>query len=273
MKKKGGFWILVVIVVVAAALAATFVSLFGNRNTRELAKATNSCVASGYLSAESAGYIKINKYIDNLNTADFSEEEVNELENFEAGYDAYVSISQFFNRQTNFMKYTKVYKNNRKEVIKKLKKAQKDADRLVAQINRTAQIVGNSEYWERLAWTTCRDYMESMLKNTLDAFNIYINIYQASVASKLLNNDYSDVMFLGLQDLSGKLKSGYKGTQNVGANLKNYAEIYFTKEGEQEILKYTYLDETSPVWATIRDIKENGKESFVYEGFLAAMPG
>lgn len=270
--KKSGFWVLVIIVVVGAALAVTFVSLFGHKNTKELAKATNSYVASGYLSETNEKYIRINKYVDNMNTSDFSPEEIIELENFQEGYKAYVSIAQFFNRQTNFMEYSKVYKNNRKKVERKLKKAQRAANDLVEQIEKTVQVVGNSEYWVRLAWTTCRGYMQSMLANTIDAFNVYINIYDASVASNLLNNDYSDVMFLGLQDLSEKLKSGYKSTEDVGEKLKNYAEIYFTKLGEEQILKYTYLDGTSPVWATIHNIKENGKESPAYNGFLVAMP-
>ena len=77
---------------------------------------------------------------------------------------------------------------------------------------------------------------------------------------------------MGLQDLSSKLKEEYENTADVGAKLKYYAEIYFTKEGEREILQYTYLDGTSAVWSTIRNIKENGKESPVYDGFLVAMP-
>ena len=280
MKKgKTFFWMMFILILVAAILAITFFGLFGKKNTNELAESVNEYSTSGYLAEDGKSYTKIKTYYNGLQTSDFSENELKELNNFRQTYKAFISIATFFNRQAYFMTYSKTYKDNRKVVEKALKNANNAAKELVSLIEDAQRVAGTESYWAHKAWTSMRTTTKTLVTNTIDAFNTFAKIYQKSVVSNLLNNDYSDVVFMCMKKLSANLVDGFENTEGVGDKLNTFADIYFTKECEKEIIKYSYLDNESgsTTRATILELKEYGEagridECSLYANFIVHMP-
>ena len=268
------FWTLVVLIVVAVTLTIIFVSLFGKKSTAELSTSVNNYSTTGYLAKDKDTFKTIDEYLAGVDTTDFNEDERNELKNFRNGYSAYTIIAAFFNRQIYFMEYTNTYKDNRKAVEQSLKIAQKAADNLVSLIEQNERITDGSAYWEHRAWTSMKPDMNTLIENSMDAFGVLIKIYKASVPSNLYNNDYSDVIFYGYNDLAAQFKEGHKSVEAIGLRLYNYANIYFTKTAEEQIIKYSYLDNESgsTTRSTILSIVQNGKDSPYYLSFLETMP-
>lgn len=271
MKRKF-FWIILILLVIGAVLAVTFIVLFKNKNTSALAKSINSYTTSGYLhDGDDTDYKTIDTYLTKIRASLSESEDKEEVKNFQDAYKAYLTVASFFNRETNFMAYTKYYKNNRKSVQSSLSKAQNAVDNFVKQIKKNNKITNGDAFWEKLAWTNCKDHMQSMLKSTVDAFNKYAKIYQASVASNLLNNDYSDIMFLALSNLSTRVKKNYNKIAECGNDLLQFVGLYFTKDGETQILNYTYQSKDSTIVNTVLDIKQHGEESASYNSFITTM--
>ena len=280
MKKgKTFFWMMFILILVAAILTITFFGLFGKKNTKELADNVNEYSTSGYLAESGKSYTKIKTYYNGLQTTEFSTDELKELDNFRTSYQAFLLIGKFFNRQTYFMEYSKTYKDNRKVVEKALKNANIAAKELVSLIEDAQRVVGSESSWAHMAWTSMRDTTKKLVANTMNAFNTLAKIYKDSVSSNLLNNDYSDVVFMCMKKLGANLVDGFENTEGVGSKLNTFAGIYFTKECEQEIIKYSYLDNESgsTTRATILELKEYGKagridECTLYEHFIVHMP-
>lgn len=265
------FVVLVVLVLLVAAGAAIYFGLFGEKDTRALATSTYNYTSNGFLSEKADGdYNAIMTYLNKLDTTLTSSEDKIELENFKDGYTAYLNVSEFFQREAPFMKVSKVYGKNKGAIQKKLSTAQKNADKFIDQIKKNEKITDGSEYWQALAWIDCKDYMKNLLINTIDAYNLFADVYSGSVKSDLLNNDYSNIMFYALKDLSVALKENYNSQAKCGENLRKFTALYFTKAGETQILKYAYTDNDSgsSFRATVLDIKSKGKESACYAAFL-----
>ena len=273
MKKgKTVFWMIFILSLIATVLTITFVGLFGKKSTTELASDVNSYTTSGYLASTGEQYTKINAYVDGLDTSEFGANEKKEVLNFQNAYKAFVAEGFFFNRQLYFMTYTKTYKNNRKTVENALKNANNLAKEIVSLIEKNKSTTEGSSYWAHMLWINMKGKMKDFVSYSVSAFNILSNIYKDSVESDLLNNSYSDVMFLCMNNLHEELMTGYEETDGVGLALRTFAEIYFTTNGEQEILEYTYLDKHASKREKVEDIKAKNKDSVEYEGFLTHMP-
>ena len=268
------FWVLVVLILIASVGVVVYFAFFGDKDTKALATGVKSYSTSGYLAdVEDGEYQKIMSYLNKLDTTLSSEEDKKELENFKDGYEAYLNVAEFFEREAPFMQVTKSYRRNKKTIIGKLASAQKDAKNLVKQIDTNAKIAGDSEFWQKVAWTDCKDLMKNLLFKTMDAYNTFADVYKASVKSNLLNNDYSTIMFDALARLSAIVKEEYQKDAKCGANLKTFTALYFTKDGETQILKYAYSDNDggSTFRATVLDINEKGSESASYQTFISSL--
>ena len=268
------FWVLVFLILIATVGVVIYFAFFGDKNTKALATGVRSYSTSGYLAdVEDGEYQKIMTYLNKLDTTLSSEEDKKELENFKDGYEAYLNVAEFFEREAPFMQATRTYRKNKKTIIGKLVSAQKDAKNLVKRIETNAKFAGDSEFWQKVAWTDCKDLMKNLLFKTVDAYNAFAEVYKSSVKSNLLNNDYSTIMFDALAHLSAIVKEEYQKNANCGTNLKTFTTIYFTKNGETQILKYAYSDNDggSTFRATVLDIKEKGSASASYQTFISSL--
>ena len=122
------FWILVFLILISTVAVVVYFAFFGDRNTKSLATGIKAYSTSGYLSdAEDGEYQKIMTYLGKLDTTLSSDDEKLELENFKDGYNAYLTVAEFFEREAPFMEVSKAYRKYKKTVIKKLASAQNDA--------------------------------------------------------------------------------------------------------------------------------------------------
>lgn len=246
--KKGKviFWIILGLVIVGVVLAILFVTLFGNKSTEDLAKNLNSYSTSeGYLSETSEKYQKVDTYFDDLATTITDDTYRNEIANFKNAYTAYTIISDFFNNEIYYMTYNDVYKENRSQIENSFKNAQTNIDKMIDQINKNSKAVGDSEFWKKQAWKNCRDYMKTAIKETATAFKKIMKVYNACVASNIINNDYSKIIFFGLEQLISDFDKKYTEDDTVGQKILNYSTYYFTDTTKASIIEYTYTTNLS----------------------------
>lgn len=266
--KKSIFWIIFAFVIIGVILAIVFVSLFGNKDTQGMAKSVNSYTTSdGYLSKNGTRYEKVDSYLTKLLGSLSEDKDKIEVKNLQDGLDAYLVVSDFFENEIRFMKYTTTYKNKHKSVEKKLSSAQKSVDKLISQIEKNSEIVDGNEFWQKRAWENCKENMINLLTNTIDAFNVVSEIYADSVSSYLLNNEFSNVMFLGLKNLSNDLKANLSSVAGSGEKLLSYSSLFFTKSASQKILDYAF-SESETQKNILKDILEKGSESEYYKNFV-----
>ncbi len=274
---KGGrkvLFITIIIVVLAAILGVVFFTLFKKKDTSALAESVNDYVTTGYLKASnsaSSDHNQIKSYLEKLSSTLTDNEKRNEVNNIKSAYEGYLYVADFFNREINFMEYTKYYKDNRKDVQDALKSAQKYVDGLIKRIKENNKKTSGDAYWEERAWEDVKGDMKNFLSKTIDAFNICAKIYQNSVKSNLLNNDYSDIIFLGIKNLSKDVKTKLT-TEDVGDDFLKFTEKYFVEDGdgivyaEKEIIAYQYTTEEKK--NKVKDIKTNGADSSYYSTFI-----
>ena len=273
-KSKGVTLITVITVVAAVILSIVFFTLFKDKNTSALAKSINSYSTSGYLSdKDGSEYKQIDSYLNNLQTKLVLDSAYtnskNQVITYRDAYKGYICVSAFFNREANFMTYTKYYKDNRKDVQDSLSKAQKSAKNLLSNLKKNKTATGDNSYWADLVWKSCYDDAYDLLKNTINAFNVFAKIYKNSVSSNLLNNDFSDIMFRGLSSLSKIVKNEIKTNINCGGDLFVFTNKYFSLDGESMILRYSYLEDDNQNKIKVVDIKKNWSGTN-YNNFISA---
>ncbi len=262
MKKKG-IIVVIALLLIAAVLAVVFVLLFKDKNTKSLATDLNTVVVSGYLSEESKEYQIIHEYLDKYEEVSANNAEVT---NYKEILEAYKDVAVFFNNEAPFMQHTKTYSKNRKKIVSALKSAQNNAVKLMNAINEKQEIIGGNERWEKVVWDNYKDYAKNMIMDTIKAFDHLSTVYSASVASSLLNNDLTDVLFMGLRHHAETFKNKPEG-ENLGYALNRFTKAYFNPTTlESAVLKYSYASKN--VKNDIEDIKKNGKETLRWEPFL-----
>lgn len=264
MKKKG-IIIVVALLLVAAILALVFVLLFKDKNTKSLATDLNSTVTTGYLSKENDSYKTVQNYLDEAEH--MIGDEGLQLTNYRQAYEAYTTIALFFNNEVAFMNHTKTYSKNRKKIVSALKSAQKNADKMASAIEKNNKITGGTETWQRVVWNNYKDYVKDLVSDTMKAFELLSKVYAASVASEYMNNDLTDVLFMGIKELNSEFKNGVTKTPNLGYKLLTFATTSFNPANvEKAVLNFYYTSENNH--KKMEDIKKNGTKSLYWRDVL-----
>lgn len=267
MRRKWFFGILI-LVVVGIVLAIVFINLFKERDTKALAEDLNEFATEGYLSDESSEYLTINSYLENLRTHFDDGAEKKEVKNYQDSYGAFIIAVDFFNNQMLFTKYSNEYKENVKEIQNDLKSAQEAAEKLKGYIDETKQIVSGSTFWTTNTWQTSRGYMKTIFEESKDVLTKLGRVYSSSVKSKLLNNEFTEIIFDGFNDLSNKVVANLTENGSVGSDLKVFVQAYYGETNVEYILGYRY---NALLQNNVKDIKEKGLESGHYTSFLAGL--
>lgn len=254
MKKKG-IIITVALVLVAAILALVFVLLFKDKNTKSMAEDINSAVTTGYLNKESSEYKEVYDYLEEFDNVDIGKNLV--VTNYKEAYEAYTTIILFFNNQAPFMEHTKTYSKNRKKIASALKSAQKNADKMEKMIKDTKRTTSGSETWERVVWNNYKKYVEGLVSDTMKACELLAKVYSASVASNLLNNDLTDVIFMAMRYFNNEFRKGVTTLPNLGGDLKSFAETTLNPSNiDTNIIGYQYKTESGK--NLIKSTKQSG---------------
>lgn len=267
MKKKGIF-IVIALLLVAAVLAVVFVFLFKDKNTKSLATDLNTAVTKEYLSKDSNEYKTVQEYLERFKgMAGIGTEMEAEVTNYWQAYEAYTTIATFFNNEAPFMEHTKTYSKNRKKVVSALNSAHKNAKKMVKTIEENRKLTGGNETWERVVWNNYKEYVKDMISDTMRAFEHMATIYKASVSSKLLNNDLTDVLFMGINQLNKEFRKNAKKLPNLGGAILRFAQTSFNPSNvEKAVLNYYYTPEANH--AKMKDIKEKGTQSLHWPDVL-----
>ena len=260
MKKKW-FFVVIALLLIAAVLTVVFVMLFKDKNTKSFAEDLNATVTTGYLSTESDEYNVVSGYLEKYEgMASVITGEDAEVTNYRLAYKAYTNIALFFNNEAPFMEHTKTYSKNRKKIVSALNSAQKNADKMAKIVKEKGNYTGGNETWERVVWRNYKHYVQDMVYDTMKAFELLSNVYSASVSSSLMNNDLSDVLFLGLKQLNKEFKKDVEKVPNLGYKLNEFSESSFSQEKvESSILTYNYTPESNH--NKMKDILSKGVES------------
>ncbi len=264
MKKKG-IIVVIVLLLVAAVLAVVFVMLFKDKNTKSFAQDLNTAVTQEYLSQDSKEYKTIQDYL--LRYQGMAGEKAFEVTNYREAYEAYTKIAVFFNNEAAFMEHTKTYSKNRKKIVSALNSAQKNAEKMVKSIEDSSKLIGGNDTWERVVWNNYKEYVEDMVSDTMRAFEVLTTVYKASVSSSLLNNDLTDVLFMGIKELNSNFKKDAKTKENLGGALLRFSQTSFNPSNvEKAVLNYNYTSESNH--NKMKDIKEKGTESLYWSDVL-----
>lgn len=267
--KRRGFLIILILVIIAAVLTVVFINLFKEKDTKALAESLNSYVGSenGYLNSENKNYKTIDEYLSGVSTKLTSAEEKNETKNYQMSYRTFVVAGEFFNREMVYTEFTNVYKDNRKNIQENLSKGQECASQLAKFINENKAITAGSAYWEANTWTNCKDYMKNLFNYTMNAFTSLDNVYEASVPSKILNNELTSLIFETFDELAEKTITDLRADSDCGTSLYNFANNYMSKNKESIILRFNYNATAQENVKIIRE-KSSGWET-KYNSFLA----
>lgn len=260
MKRKG-LWIFVILALIAVVLAIVFINLFSDKDTKALAQEVNKVATEGYLFEESEEYKEINQYLATV-YATLEEEEKNEVLNSQNILKASSLMIDFYNRQILYSKFTEEYKVERKQIEKDFSQAQTKAQEFVVYIQENKS--EGSAWWLANTWVEGKKYMQDIVSNTKSAFERLEKVYVASVDSKIMNNDFTSIIFEATSKLltetqENLAKSGY------GIKLYNFISIYYTLNGEKMIINYNY---NASMQNEVSDIKELGEESLFYDNLL-----
>lgn len=260
MKKKG-IIVVIALLLVAAVLALVFVLLFKDKNTKSLATDLNTAVTTEYLSKDSKEYQTIQNYL--LQYQGMAGENAFEVTNYKEAYEAYTTIAVFFNNEAPFMEHTKTYSKNRKKIVSALNSAQKNARKMVNTIEENNKLTGGNETWQRVVWNNYKEYVQDLVSDTMKAFELLAKVYTASVPTSLLNNDLTDVLFMGMNSLNSNFKKNVAKTENLGRALLSFSQTSFNPANvEKAVLNYNYTSENNH--NKMKDIKEKGSESLYW---------
>lgn len=261
MKKR---WLIltIVLIVIAIVLAIVFVNLFRPKNTQALAKNVTSVTNSGYLSEENSSNKQIDQYLELLSSQNIEKEEV---EAFFKAYQAFEVAGKFFDRQMIFSTYSKTYQNNLKNVQKNFQHAQDAAQKLENYLLDNLEKIDDSfvgrPQWLVLSWQDCKADMKALLVYSGNAFEALTNIFVDSVASKIVNNTFCQVV---LQHFTQTAKFSNEETLD-GAALLSFANAYLSVEGEKQILQHEFSQDLQN---KAKDLQEKQQESEFFKAFV-----
>ena len=267
MRKKWFFGILI-LVVVAIILTIVFINLFKEKDTKALSEKINDVAENSYLTEDSEENKKINEYLTKMAMIFQDGKERTEIKNYKNAINSFSVAIKFFNRELLFSSVSNEYNNHVKSITQNFENAQEDAKKLKNYINETNAPIGNSAYWAQNTWQTSQKFVKSIFDNTREAMSKLGKVYRASVNSKFVNNEYTDIIFDGFDTLSNQVASKISEDATVGTNLLVFTNAYYGDSNEEVILGYAYND---ILQNSVKDIVENGVDSLYYSAFLSGI--
>ena len=272
MRKKW-FIVILFLVIIAVVMAIIFINLFKERDTKRLSTNINNVLNGGYLDSNGEIYTTIEEYLNNilpmLKAEDQTQDkETNQdivIENYQEMYDSYIVFAQFVNREFVFSQYNETYQVQSNKIIKSLSNAQNSAENMVNYINENKDLVADSSFWTVNTWATCKVYMDELINNTYNAYVGLVDVFQASVPSKLVNNELTSLIFSTAQALQEDILE--TPTILLGETLKTLINAYLTKDNEWKILEYLYDETAQQNVQTILNDQDDEKNT-VYNNFL-----
>lgn len=272
MRKKW-FIVILFLVIIAVVMAIIFINLFKERDTKRLSTNINNVLNGGYLDSNGEIYTTIEEYLNNilpmLKAEDQAQDkETNQdivIENYQEMYDSYIVFAQFVNREFVFSQYNETYQVQSNKIIKSLSNAQNSAENMVNYINENKDLVADSSFWTVNTWATCKVYMDELINNTYNAYVGLVDVFQASVPSKLVNNELTSLIFSTAQALQEDILE--TPTILLGETLKTLINAYLTKDNEWKILEYLYDETAQQNVQTILNDQDDEKNT-VYNNFL-----
>lgn len=272
MRKKW-FIVILFLVIIAVVMAIIFINLFKERDTKRLSTNINNVLNGGYLDSNGEIYTTIEEYLNNilpmLKAEDQTQDkETNQdivIENYQEMYDSYIVFAQFVNREFVFSQYNETYQVQSNKIIKSLSNAQNSAENMVNYINENKDLVADSSFWTVNTWATCKVYMDELINNTYNAYVGLVDVFQASVPSKFVNNELTSLIFSTAQALQEDILE--TPTILLGETLKTLINAYLTKDNEWKILEYLYDETAQQNVQTILNDQDDEKNT-VYNNFL-----
>lgn len=272
MRKKW-FIVILFLVIIAVVMAIIFINLFKERDTKRLSTNINNVLNGGYLDSNGEIYTTIEEYLNNilpmLKAEDQAQDkETNQdivIENYQEMYDSYIVFAQFVNREFVFSQYNETYQVQSNKIIKNLSNAQNSAENMVNYINENKDLVADSSFWTVNTWATCKVYMDELINNTYNAYVGLVDVFQASVPSKFVNNELTSLIFSTAQALQEDILE--TPTILLGETLKTLINAYLTKDNEWKILEYLYDETAQQNVQTILNDQDDEKNT-VYNNFL-----
>lgn len=272
MRKKW-FIVILFLVIIAVVMAIIFINLFKERDTKRLSTNINNVLNGGYLDSNGEIYTTIEEYLNNilpmLKAEDQAQDkETNQdivIENYQEMYDSYIVFAQFVNREFVFSQYNETYQVQSNKIIKSLSNAQNSAENMVNYINENKDLVADSSFWTVNTWATCKVYMDELINNTYNAYVGLVDVFQASVPSKFVNNELTSLIFSTAQALQEDILE--TPTILLGETLKTLINAYLTKDNEWKILEYLYDETAQQNVQTILNDQDDEKNT-VYNNFL-----
>lgn len=274
MKKRKTFFWIIILVVIAAVLAVVFVSLFSTPSTKNLAISLNDKVTTGYLSDKNKSekdiceYNDIEEYLVNIETVLANEESKNEARNIRIAYQAFRVQGEFFNRQIVFSSFSEKFKENKPKIEKLLNEAQKCADDAENYIEKNRTLTSGSDYWTAQTWAGVRDNLVEMTTKTVEMFKLMSEVYSASVGSKIMNNDLTDIIFRYSNETSANMAENLAKDNSLGEKLLKFVNRYLTIENEVKILEFCY-DYDAP--SKIASIIEGWGSDQLFKNFVGGV--
>ncbi len=271
MKKKW-FFVILALVVIGIVLAIVFINLFKPRDTKELALKVHEVSQSGYLNSEDEKNQKIDQYLKLLkDNSELSDAEKNTVNNYLSAYGAFEIAIKFFDRHVVFAQATDTYQNKLKNTEREFDKAQNCVDKLDTYLKNNLTSTGESQYWQSSTWTDCQQYMQEFVTSTANAFDNLADIYMASMPKVegfgVWNNDFSDIVMLGMKTLNAQIKENAKENPSFGFSLLTFVDKYLSESGEKLMLRYQ--SSSDDIRNIVTDIKTNGDKSNSYEQFMS----
>lgn len=272
MRKKW-FIVILFLVIIAVVMAIIFINLFKERDTKRLSTNINNVLNGGYLDSNGEIYTTVEEYLNNilpmLKAEDQAQDkETNQdivIENYQEMYDSYIVFAQFVNREFVFSQYNETYQVQSNKIIKSLSNAQNSAENMVNYINENKDLVADSSFWTVNTWATCKGYMDELINNTYNAYVGLVDVFQASVPSKFVNNELTSLIFSTAQALQEDILE--TPTILLGETLKTLINAYLTKDNEWKILEYLYDETAQQNVQTILNDQDDEKNT-VYNNFL-----
>ena len=265
--RKRATWIIIVIVLIGVVIGAVFFNMFVPRNTEELAQLVYNITETGYLSETNSSNTTFDAYTFKLisSTSQVSSLDKAKITDYRNFYGGCEIAGQFFRRQIVFSKYTKSYSKNLKKIKDNFNKASQNAKQLEAFMANALKASNGQAYWEKESWEHCHKQLEQMMKQTADAMFALIEVYQTCVDSEMLNNNFTKVLFMALQDSIQDIKKLDVTTE--GSQFLKLTANYMTTETEKKIIKYNF--DTSLQGKIDKILTDaNGKNTSEYQQFL-----
>lgn len=269
MKRKWFFGILI-LVIVAVILTIVFVNLFRPRDTKALTKEFNTIAVSGYLSEDSDEYKTITEFYENSLIPNLDSDKT-EVQNHLNVYKAFVEEAKFYNKEFIFSSYTNVYQKYSNKINRSFEKADSNAKAIAKYINDNEEKWNDVDFWRANGWKNIENFSKTMFENTINAFEMFGQVFVSCVNSEIINNDMTKLIFNTSADYAKEALSKSSEDTTVGQKLSSFVELYFGETGQNYVKNYIY---NLTLQSKVENILEKGSSwEEDYNDFLSGNMG